>query len=64
MSSQISFNFNLNSKSGINEAFDGHYGPITGLSHHQTQGPIDFSNIFLTSSFDWTVKLWNLKVIT
>jgi WD40 repeat protein len=34
---------------------------VTGLSCHQVQGPIDFSHIFLTSSFDWTVKLWNLK---
>ena len=24
-------------------------------------GPIDFSHIFLTTSFDWSVKLWNLK---
>ena len=52
------------SKSGINETFEGHYGPVTGLSCHQVQGPIDFSHIFLTSSFDWTVKLWNLKVIS
>jgi dynein intermediate chain len=50
------------SKSGINESFEGHYGPVTGLSCHQVQGPIDFSHTFLTSSFDWTVKLWNLKV--
>lgn len=48
-------------KSGINECFEGHYGPVTGLSCHQVQGQIDFSHIFLTSSFDWSVKLWNLK---
>ncbi|CAF0703857.1 unnamed protein product [Brachionus calyciflorus] len=48
-------------KSGINESFEGHFGPVTGLSCHQVQGQIDFSHIFLTSSFDWTVKLWNLK---
>lgn len=24
---------------------------------------IDFSNLFLSSSIDWTVKLWNLKLI-
>jgi len=48
-------------KSGINEFFEGHFGPVTGLSCHHMPGPIDFSHIFLTSSFDWTVKLWNLK---
>ena len=49
------------SKPGINECFEGHFGPVTGLSCHQVQGPIDFSHVFLTSSFDWSVKLWNLK---
>lgn len=48
-------------KSGINECFEGHYGPVTGLSCHHVPGPIDFSHIFLTTSFDWSVKLWNLK---
>jgi dynein intermediate chain len=48
-------------KSGINESYEGHFGPVTGLSPHQVAGPIDFSQLFLTSSFDWTVKLWNLK---
>jgi len=24
-------------------------------------GPIDFSHLFVTSSFDWTVKLWTTK---
>jgi WD40 repeat protein len=50
------------SKSGINETFEGHYGPVTGLSFNQAPGPIDFSHVFLTTSFDWSVKLWNVKV--
>jgi hypothetical protein len=45
------------SKSGINECFYGHFGPVTGLSMNQAQDPIDFSHIFLTSSFDWSIKL-------
>ncbi|TNN28504.1 Cytoplasmic dynein 1 intermediate chain 2 [Liparis tanakae] len=24
-------------------------------------GPLDFSHLFVTSSFDWTVKLWSTK---
>lgn len=42
--------------------FEGHQGPITGLDCHNVPGQIDFSQYFVTSSFDWTVKLWNIKV--
>ena len=34
---------------------------MTGLSTHHGQGSIDFGHLFLTSSMDWTVKLWSLK---
>ncbi|XP_073485674.1 cytoplasmic dynein 1 intermediate chain 1 isoform X4 [Aquarana catesbeiana] len=49
------------SKAGISEVFDGHQGPITGINCHSAVGSIDFSHLFLTSSFDWTVKLWTTK---
>ncbi|XP_069815466.1 cytoplasmic dynein 1 intermediate chain 1 isoform X4 [Dendropsophus ebraccatus] len=49
------------SKAGISEVFEGHQGPITGLNCHSAVGAIDFSHLFLTSSFDWTVKLWTTK---
>ncbi|XP_018416274.1 PREDICTED: cytoplasmic dynein 1 intermediate chain 1 isoform X2 [Nanorana parkeri] len=49
------------SKAGISEVFEGHQGPITGLNCHSAVGSIDFSHLFLTSSFDWTVKLWTTK---
>ncbi|XP_075067872.1 cytoplasmic dynein 1 intermediate chain 1 isoform X3 [Mixophyes fleayi] len=49
------------SKAGISEVFEGHQGPITGINCHNAVGPIDFSHLFLTSSFDWTVKLWTTK---
>ncbi|XP_046704019.1 cytoplasmic dynein 1 intermediate chain 1 isoform X2 [Silurus meridionalis] len=48
-------------KAGINKMFKGHQGPVTGISCHNAVGPIDFSNLFTTSSFDWTVKLWSTK---
>ncbi|XP_034247696.1 cytoplasmic dynein 1 intermediate chain-like isoform X13 [Thrips palmi] len=48
-------------KVGAIEQYDGHQGPITGISTHAAQGGVDFSNLFLTSSFDWTVKLWTTK---
>uniref|UniRef100_A0A8C6UKB5 Dynein cytoplasmic 1 intermediate chain 1 n=1 Tax=Neogobius melanostomus TaxID=47308 RepID=A0A8C6UKB5_9GOBI len=49
------------SKAGICEMFDGHQGPVTGISCHSAVGPMDFSHLFITSSFDWTVKLWSTK---
>ncbi|GFT51984.1 cytoplasmic dynein 1 intermediate chain 1 [Nephila pilipes] len=49
------------SKSGIVESFESHQGPITAISTHRSRGPIDFPDLFLTSSFDWTIKLWSLR---
>ncbi|XP_034016353.1 cytoplasmic dynein 1 intermediate chain 1 isoform X3 [Thalassophryne amazonica] len=49
------------SKAGICEMFEGHQGPVTGISCHSAVGTVDFSHLFVTSSFDWTVKLWSTK---
>ncbi|KAL7637472.1 UNVERIFIED_CONTAM: hypothetical protein RMT77_012200 [Armadillidium vulgare] len=49
------------SKAGILDIYDGHQAPVTGLSTHCAPGPVDFSHLFLTSSMDWTVKLWSVK---
>ncbi|XP_062291303.1 cytoplasmic dynein 1 intermediate chain 1 isoform X2 [Scomber scombrus] len=49
------------SKAGICEMFEGHQGPVTGISCHNAVGTVDFSHLFITSSFDWTVKLWSTK---
>ncbi|XP_061616375.1 cytoplasmic dynein 1 intermediate chain 1 isoform X4 [Phyllopteryx taeniolatus] len=49
------------SKAGICEMFEGHQGPVTGISCHNAVGTVDFSHLFVTSSFDWTVKLWSTK---
>lgn len=35
--------------------------PVMGLHFHPTSGSVDFSDLFLTSSVDWTVKLWRAK---
>ncbi|XP_017129874.1 cytoplasmic dynein 1 intermediate chain isoform X4 [Drosophila elegans] len=48
-------------RSGVNEVFERHLGPITGISTHYNQLSPDFGHLFLTSSIDWTVKLWSLK---
>lgn len=33
------------------------------MDFHPLHGPIDFSDLFLTSSVDWTVKLWKGKSV-
>ncbi|CAH1154776.1 unnamed protein product [Phaedon cochleariae] len=48
-------------KAGVTDTYDGHQGPVTGVSVNAVQGGIDFSHMFLTSSIDWTIKLWSLK---
>ncbi|KAI9350799.1 WD40-repeat-containing domain protein [Obelidium mucronatum] len=50
-------------KAGINslDTYIGHDGMITSLHFHPLHGPLDFSDLFLTSSVDWTVKLWKAK---
>ncbi|XP_015123662.1 cytoplasmic dynein 1 intermediate chain isoform X15 [Diachasma alloeum] len=48
-------------RAGVTETYEGHQGPVTSVSAHAVQGGIDFSHLFLTSSIDWTIKLWSLK---
>lgn len=41
-----------------------HSGPVFGLSCHQAAGTLDFSDLFLTASADWSIKLWSTKYNT
>ncbi|KAF8310072.1 WD40 repeat-like protein [Clavulina sp. PMI_390] len=53
-------------KAGLNQQdiYRGHNGPVTGLHFHPLLGPIDFTDVFLTCSVDWTIKLWKAKTGT
>jgi dynein intermediate chain len=53
-------------KAGLNQydVYKGHTGPVMGLDFHPLVGPVDFSDLFLTCSVDWTVKLWRAKSLT
>ncbi|XP_055840972.1 cytoplasmic dynein 1 intermediate chain isoform X7 [Episyrphus balteatus] len=48
-------------RSGVSEVYEKHLGPVTGISTHPNQSTPDFGDLFLTSSIDWTIKLWSLK---
>nr|XP_018261064.1 dynein intermediate chain, cytosolic [Kwoniella dejecticola CBS 10117]OBR83222.1 dynein intermediate chain, cytosolic [Kwoniella dejecticola CBS 10117] len=54
------------SKAGLNneDVYRGHSAPITGIDFHPSSGSIDFSDLFLSSSVDWTVRLWRTKATT
>lgn len=49
------------SKTGISEHFEGHKGPVSGIDFNKSTSQMDFSHVLLTSSLDWTIKLWSIK---
>lgn len=55
------------SKTGVTELYDGHEGPVSGIDmrpHHgsASQHEVDSSmDLVLSCSFDWSVRLWNVK---
>lgn len=50
-------------KAGLNlqDVFKRHSAPVTGLHFHPLAGPVDFSDLFLSCSMDWTCRLWRSK---
>lgn len=48
-------------ESGISVAYEGHQGPITSISAHPINESANFTPLFLTTSLDWSVKLWSIK---
>ncbi|KAL7753757.1 hypothetical protein RI367_000688 [Sorochytrium milnesiophthora] len=51
------------SKAGINasDVYRSHAGLVTGLHFHPLAGPVDFSDLFLSCSVDWTICLWRVS---
>lgn len=50
-------------KAGVDQriVYRGHAAPITGLDFHPSRGKVDLGDLALSSSLDWTVKLWRVK---
>lgn len=42
-------------------AYKGHSAPIMSTQYHPGRGPVDLGDLLLSSSSDWTVKLWKTK---
>jgi len=45
------------SKGGVHSRSEAHFGPVTSMAFHK--GSASTADLFLTSSMDWTVKLWS-----
>lgn len=50
-------------KAGVDAriAYKGHTAPIMSTQYHPGRGPVDLGDLVLSSSSDWTVKLWRTK---
>lgn len=50
-------------KAGVDQrlAYTGHTAPIMSTQFHPGRGPVDLGDLMLSSSSDWTVKLWRTK---
>lgn len=45
-------------------AYRGHAAPVVSMNFHPARGPIDLGDLVLSSSLDWTVKLWKARAPT
>lgn len=52
------------SKAGVAEAFEAHGGAVTSLQFHPaaSESDRDLSQLLLSASVDWSVKLWSGSV--
>lgn len=52
------------SKAGIEQGivYKGHCGAVTGIDFHPSSPNLELQSLFLSSSFDCTIKLWRVQV--
>ena len=42
-------------------AYRGHTAPVMSTAFHPGRGPVDVGDLMLSSSLDWSIKLWRVK---
>ncbi|CAL5868625.1 uncharacterized protein PFLUO_LOCUS2852 [Penicillium psychrofluorescens] len=42
-------------------AYRGHAAPVMSTAFHPARGPVDLGDLMLSSSLDWSVKLWRVR---
>lgn len=50
-------------KAGVDArvSYKGHAGPVMSVDFHPVRGPVDLGDLVLSSSLDWSVKLWKVR---
>lgn len=50
-------------KAGVDQriSYRGHAAPVMSLAFHPARGPIDLGDLVLSTSLDWSVKLWKVR---
>lgn len=50
-------------KAGVDKkiCYKGHTAPVMSVDFHPSRGPIDLGDLMLSSSLDWSVKLWKVR---
>ena len=50
-------------KAGVDQktSYRGHAAPVMSMNFHPARGPVDLGDLMLTSSLDWSVKLWRIR---
>lgn len=42
-------------------SYKGHAAPVMSTNFHPSRGPVDLGDLMLSSSLDWSVKLWRIR---
>jgi dynein intermediate chain len=50
-------------KAGVDQrvSYRGHAAPVMSINFHPARGPVDLGDLVLSSSLDWSVKLWKVR---
>lgn len=50
-------------KAGVDKkiSYKGHTAPVMSVDFHPARGPVDLGDLIISSSLDWSVKLWKVR---
>lgn len=50
-------------KAGVDQrvSYRGHAAPVMSMDFHPARGPVDLGDLLISTSLDWSVKLWKVR---